>query len=248
LTASNQERPQTAYLRIASALKTQIEKGKYLPGDRLPSEFRLSKLFNVSPMTVRRATQSLLEQDIIFTIKGSGTYVKPPDLRNGTFTMEEFYNIFDDKERTKVKILEALIFKADADIAKRLALKTGDRTILIRRLLLRDGEPLIYHQEYLIYDPELKIVETELGVTALHGLFVGKEKSILKSGQITMNATILTKEEAALLNTHAMQPAFRLEHLFLNYDDKPVSWGCFICRGDRFRFTTTLGPFKGIAT
>lgn len=233
-----------AYLRIASALKAQIEKGGYLPGDRLPSESRLSKQYNVSPMTARRATQVLLEQDIISAIKGSGTYVKAPDLRNGTFTMEEFYNIFSDAERTKVRIIEALIIKADAVIAEKLSLNPGDRTILIRRLLIRDGEPLIYHREFLIYDPELRIVETELEVTSLRGLFVGKDESMLKSGHLSIEASVLKEEEADLLNTHAMQPAFRLEHLFFNYEDKPVSWGRFLCRGDRFRFTTTLGHFK----
>jgi DNA-binding GntR family transcriptional regulator len=233
-----------AYLRIASALKAHIERGDYLPGDRLPSESKLSKQYNVSPMTARRATQALLDQDIICAIKGSGTYVKAPDLRNGTFSMEEFYNIFSDKDRTKVKILEALIIKADAVIAEKLALNPGDRTILIRRLLIRDGEPLIYHREYLIYDPELRIVETELEVTSLRGLFVGKEAGMLKSGQLSMEATVLAKDEADLLNTHTQQPAFRLEHLFFNYEDKPVSWGRFICRGDRFRFTTSLGHFK----
>lgn len=233
-----------AYLRIASALKTQIEKGDYLPGDRLPSESKLSKQFKVSPMTARRATQVLLDQDIICAVKGSGTYVKAPDLRTGTFTMEEFYNIFSDKTRTKVKILEALIIKADTTIAEKLSLNPGDRTILIRRLLIRDGEPLIYHREYLIYDPELRIVETELEVTSLRGLFVGKENSILKSGELSIEATTLSKEEADLLNTHALQPAFRIVHLFSNYEDRPVSWGYFICRGDRFRFTTSLGHLR----
>lgn len=236
--------PLPAYLRIASTLKTQIENGDLKPGDRLPSESKLSKQYNVSPMTARRAMQALLDQGIICAIKGSGTYVKAPDLRGGIFAMEEFYNIFSDEKRTKVKVLEALIKKADPLTAEKLNLPVGARTILIRRLIVRDGEPLIYHEEYLLYDPELKIVETELEVTALHGLFSGENQRILKSGQISMNATILGKEEAVMLNTHAMQPAFRLEHLFLNYDDKPLSWGYFICRGDRFRFTTTLGPFK----
>ena len=84
-------------------------------------------------------------------------------------------------------------------------------------------------------------METELGVTSLRGLFVGKEENMLKSGQLSIEAAVLAKEEADLLNTHAMQPAFRLEHLFFDYEDRPVSWGRFICRGDRFRFTTNLG-------
>jgi len=242
-TANKQSLP--AYLRIASELKNQIENGVFKPFDRLPSEAKLSKQFNVSPMTARRATQVLLEYGIINAVKGSGIYVKAPDLRSGIFTMEEFYKVLNDKKRTKVKVLEAAIEKADQKIASKLALSVGDRTILIKRLIMHTGEPLIYHKEHLIYDPELRIVETELEVTSLQGLFVGKEESILKSGELSIEAVVLNKEDADLLNTHAMQPAFRLEHLYFDYEDKPVSWGYFICRGDRFRFTTTLGQFKG---
>jgi DNA-binding GntR family transcriptional regulator len=248
LTDPEQRQLTPAYLRIASDLKSQIEKGDLRPGDRLPSESGLSKKYNVSPMTARRATQALLDQGIISAIKGSGTYVRAPDLRAGTFAMEEFYDIISDEKRTKVKVLEALIEKAEQKTAQKLSLPRGARTILIRRLIIRDGEPLIYHREYLIYDPEMRIVETELEVTSLRGLFVGREENMLKSGQLSIEATVLAKEEADLLNTHAMQPAFRLEHLFYNYEDKPVSWGRFICRGDRFRFTTTLGHFKGKAS
>ncbi len=107
--------------------------------------------------------------------------------------MEEFFNIFSEETRTKVKILEALIEKANPYTAAKLALPMGARTILIKRLIIHDSEPLIYHIEYLIYDPELRIVETEREVTSLQVLFVGKNESILKSGQLSIEAVVLTK-------------------------------------------------------
>lgn len=232
-----------AYFQLAAIIKEQIEKGVYLPGAKLPSESGLCKQFNVSPMTVRRSIHLLLDEGVVCTIRGSGTYVKAPDLRGGTFAMEEFYTIFSDKERTRVKIVDAQISRSDAIIAEKLALTEGDRTILIRRLLIRDGDPIIYHQEYLIYDPELRIVESELEVTSLHGLFIGQSETTLKWGKLSIEPALLSREEAQLLNTTPMQAAFRLEHLFFDYNAKPVSWGRFICRGDRFRFTTTVGHY-----
>ena len=56
-----------------------------------------------------------------------------------------------------------------------------------------------------------------------------------------IEAAVLAKEEADILNTIEMHPAFRLEHIFYDFDDRPVSWGRFICRGDRLSFTTTVG-------
>jgi len=230
-----------AYIQLVNILKEQIAKGLYLPGDRLPSESELCKRYQVSPMTVRRSIKTLLNQGVVSTIQGSGTYVKAPDLAAVTFGMEEFHNIFKDKERTKVKILEVLIVKADQSAANRLKINVGDRTILIRRVLIRDGDPILYHKEQLIYDPFRPVVEAELEVTSLHGLFVGTGETKLKSGTLTIEAAVLTKEEADVLNTIPMQPAFRIEHIFSDFEDKPVSWGRFVCRGDRLKFTTTVG-------
>ena len=230
-----------AYVQLVNILKDQIAQGVYLPGSRLPSESELCKRYQVSPMTVRRSINILLDQGIVSTIQGSGTYVKAPDLGKVTFSLEEFHNIFKDKERTKVTILETLIIKADEGTADKLAIAVGERTILIRRLLVRDGDPLLYHKEQLIYDPLRPIVEAELGITSLHGLFVGTGETMLKRGELVIKAEVLAKEEADILNTMEMQPAFRLEHIFYDFQDRPVSWGQFICRGDRLRFTTTVG-------
>jgi hypothetical protein len=32
-----------------------------------------------------------------------------------------------------------------------------------------------------------------------------------------------------------------LEHLFYGYDDKPMSWGRFVCRGDLLQFRAHIG-------
>jgi DNA-binding GntR family transcriptional regulator len=230
-----------AYVQLVNILKDQIAQGIYLPGSRLPSESELCKRYQVSPMTVRRSINILLDQGIVSTIQGSGTYVKAPDLGKVTFSLEEFHNIFKDKERTKVKILETLIINADERTANKLAIGVGERTILIRRVLFRDGDPILYHKEQLIYDPLRPIVEAELGITSLHGLFVGAGETTLKRGELVIEAAVLAKEEADVLNTIERQPAFRLEHIFYDFEDRPVSWGRFICRGDRLRFTTTVG-------
>ena len=230
-----------AYLQLVNILKADIGQGMYLPGDRLPSESKLCKQYEVSPMTVRRSINALLDQGIVSTVQGSGTYVKAPNLGGVTFNLDQFHELFRDKKRTRVKILEVVINRADDATAKRLHIRMGERIILIRRVLVRDGDPTLYHREHLIYNPHLPSVETELEVTSLHGLFVGTGKSELKRGDLTIKAAVLSREEADILNTLPMQPAFHLEHVFYDFKDNPVSWGRFTCRGDRFTFTASVG-------
>lgn len=230
-----------AYLQICNSLKDQIGKGIYLPGSRLPSESELCRRHQVSPMTVRRSIKMLLDQGIVTTIQGGGTFVRAPDLGRVTFSLEEFYSIFKDREKTKVRLLEVRTMKADPAAAARLQVVEGQRILLLRRVLFHEGDPIIYHREFLIYDPTRPIIEAELEVTTLYGLFEGNGQNFLKRGELTIEATILDEEQAGLLNTMLLQPAFRLEHLFYDFDEKPLSWGQFVCRADRLRFKTAVG-------
>lgn len=53
---------------------------------------------------------------------------------------------------------------------------------------------------------------------------------------------MLAEEEAALLHAEAGVPAFRLEHIFYDFDGQPVSWGWFICSGDHLRTPPATSP------
>ena len=54
-------------------------------------------------------------------------------------------------------------------------------------------------------------------------LFNGSGETILKCGDLSIEATILTPEEAGLLQAPQPLAAFCLEHLFYDFDDKPMS-------------------------
>ena len=52
------------YMRIKDDLKTDIKKGKYKKGDKIPTEPELSSAYDVSRITVRRLLRSLAAKDI----------------------------------------------------------------------------------------------------------------------------------------------------------------------------------------
>jgi DNA-binding GntR family transcriptional regulator len=230
-----------AYAQLVGILRRQIAAGMFRPGDRLPSEAQLCQSYGVSPMTVRRAINILADQGVVVAEQGRGTFVKSLTLGTAAFQLDGLQRLFQDEEGTEVKILEARIARASERTARKLAIQAGWRTVFIRRLISRLGEPMLYHREYLIYDPARPTVEAEMEVTSLRGLFEGTGGTALKRGDLAVEATVLTEEEARLLRSPAGAGAFRLEHIFYDFDDLPVSWGWFICPGDRLRFTTMVG-------
>ncbi|MBN2402988.1 MAG: GntR family transcriptional regulator [Spirochaetes bacterium] len=230
-----------AYIQLVNILRSQIDSGKFRPGGRLPSESQLCKSYNVSPMTVRRAINILLQEGVVSTTQGRGTFVKAIELHSVKFGSRELQDIFSGNIDTKVKLLEVKIIKANADIALKLNIKPDTRVILIRRLIMKDMEPVFYHQEYLIYNPTHPTVESEMGVTALYGLFTGRGEASLKRGEISIKPAILSETEAHLLLVDTSLPSFRLEHIFFDFDNRPISWGYFLCRSDKISFNTRVG-------
>jgi GntR family transcriptional regulator len=228
------------YYQLANILRRQIATGILLPGDRVPSETQICEQYEVSPMTARRALMTLLDDGLVTAERGRGTFVKPLVLGAATFGLEAFEDLFSD-EATLVRFLLVKTVPATPRISRRLAVPTGSKVISIRRLLLRDVEPVAFHREFLIFDPLMPIVEAEMGITNLQGLFDGTGETMLKRGDLRIQTTVLIEEEADLLDTPVGSAAFRIEHTFYDFGERPVSWGWFIVPGKHLQFNATVG-------
>jgi len=241
ITSIDRNSHEPAYAQLVRILMGQLASDVFRPGDRLPSEAQLCERYGVSPMTVRRVVNILADQGVVTAEQGRGTFVKPLELSTATFNLDRLREFFQGGRQSSVKLLEARITRATERTARKLAIEPGQRTVFIRRLIYQNEDPVLLHREHVIYDPTRPIIEAEMEVTALRGLFSGGGGSDLKRGDLAIDATTLTSEEAALLRSRGGAPAFRLEHVFYDFGDRPVSWGWFICSGDRLNFTATIG-------
>lgn len=66
------------YLRIASELRTRIERGELRPGDRVPSVRRVAEQFDVALATATRALSTLVREGVLIAVPRVGTVVATP--------------------------------------------------------------------------------------------------------------------------------------------------------------------------
>ncbi len=64
------------YLQIAEDIKRRIVIGELQPGDKLPSNVELSLEYHVNPNTVQRIYRQLESENITFTRRGIGTFLR----------------------------------------------------------------------------------------------------------------------------------------------------------------------------
>ena len=65
------------YVAAAQAIATDIAKGRYVGGDRIPSETQLGRKLGMARMTVRQAVGRLVTEGVLERRPGVGTFVRP---------------------------------------------------------------------------------------------------------------------------------------------------------------------------
>lgn len=243
--AADRRSHEPAYLSIANSIAEQIGAGLYHPGDQLPTEPQLRAEYGVSPMTVRRAIQILLDRGLVTTTQGKGTFVRSVDLGEAVFRLQEITDLWMADSSADIQLLEARIVSADEQVAAMLELPAGHRIVRLRRVIRRNSLPLIYQLEHVVYDEHRPLVELELQVTSLEGLLRSAQLEGVPSARLTIQAVSLDAEASRALGVPAGSPAFCIESLFHGFDGRPVSWGKFLCRADQFRLTASMGAAPG---
>lgn len=230
-----------AYRRIADTLADRVISGVYASGSRLPSGSELCREFGVSPMTVRKAMTMLESQGLVSGVKGRGTFARSVDLSDTSFRLDSLTGEWLD-ETAEIRLLSASMTRADDKIAGMLAITPGDRVIYVRRLVLHNGDPVMYHNEYIIYDPRRPLVESQLQLTSMHAFLDSGRAQRFPRAELTLTAVKLDAESARALGESEGDLALRLEHVFQEGDRTPVSWGWFLLRAELFRLRARLGP------
>ncbi|MDC0336326.1 FadR family transcriptional regulator [Pseudodesulfovibrio sp.] len=69
---------QSVYEEIVLQLRSLLDEKQLVPGDKLPPERVLAEMFSVARNTVREAIKVLVEQGVLESRQGAGTYVLDP--------------------------------------------------------------------------------------------------------------------------------------------------------------------------
>jgi GntR family transcriptional regulator len=72
----DRESPVPFYFQLSELLQNEIAIGRWMPGDRLPSEAELGSRVGLSRTTVRQALMRLEQKGLISRRKGHGTFVE----------------------------------------------------------------------------------------------------------------------------------------------------------------------------
>lgn len=229
-----------AYYQLAEAISSKIKSGELKPGDLIPSEAQLCAQYKISRMTVRRGLAMLVEAGYLEPVQGKGNFVARPRLDR---LILHYSALGTTSENLRFRLLGAEIIPATREAAQKLGCEEGKKLILLKRLLLAEGKPLLYDRKYMPYNKGKPVLETGIEYAELPEM-VEKHTDILPvRSELVVSARGLSPEEAGLLEAREGEPALCIEQTVFAQNNRPVGWGQTVCASERYKLKAVSYPF-----
>jgi GntR family transcriptional regulator len=233
------------YLQIAESLHEQIVLGELTPDQRLPSERELSKMLNVSRMTLRAAMRVLESKGLIIRRQGDGTYVAKPKIERQASKLVPFTRSMSDRGyKTSARIIIFEKQLAEVSVAAKLKLPVSAPVFYCQRLRLLNQEPVMLENFTMpVYRfPNLK--QNDLENRSFYEIVELEYETAAYQAQQSLEAVSATEYEADLLMVEPGAPLMLERRLAFDKDEQPLEYGHDLYRGDRFRFVTEIATLE----
>ncbi len=199
------------HVSIRDDLRTRLMAEEWPAGERLPSETDLAGQYGVARMTIRQAVGVLASEGLLVRRQGLGTFAVD---RRPTRSADELLSFTEEMRRQGHEVQTKLISAAveQPPPAAREALQLGQcaAAVMVRRMRLLDGSPVIVQNSWLPYarfagldaDPLLDgslyaMIETRYGVT------------IVRAKQV-FTAVAVDQPDAAILGLQPYEPVLQI--------------------------------------
>jgi GntR family transcriptional regulator len=233
------------YQQIKDLILQSLRLGEWKPGEAIPSEIELANRYQVSQGTVRKAIDELSSENLLVRRQGKGTFVAT---HSEGHVQYRFLKLVPDQGSAYEEgpaqrlVTECKRVRANAEVAKQLALRSGDSVLFVRRVLSLGGVPTILEDMWLpgaafkaltaeqmtsYQGPTYALFEKVFGVRMLRA----EEK---------LKAVCPLPDQAALLGVQAETPLLSVERLAFTYNDAPMELRRCLYRTDTHHYRNDL--------
>lgn len=233
------------YQQIKGLILQSLQSSEWKPGESIPSEMELAARYRVSQGTVRKAIDELANGHLLVRKQGKGTFVATHAEHQVQY---RFLKLVPDQGDLNTEgpaqreIIDCKRLRASADIARALALRSGDAVLQVRRVLSFAGVPTILEDLWLpgtpfkgltaerladYHGPMYALFETEFGVRMVRA----EEK---------IRAVLPDKAQRELLDLPANTPLLSVERVAYTYNDTPMELRRGFYRTDTHHYHNAL--------
>ena len=238
------EQAKPLYQIVVESILDQVNSGQLEANQRLPSESELCRIYSVGRNTIRRAISELVNDGVLRTVPGVGTFVVESRLDK---TAEYLFGFSQEMQflgkLVSSRVLEASIIPADPFLSRRLQIQLGAEVVFLNRVRLMDGVPTAIERSYLPHDLCPGILEYDFSTNSLYETLSTVYDKRPDHAEQVIEASLATPEVTQLLDLTPPAVVFVFRRETKMASGQVVEYVDSELRADCFRFYTNLRLF-----
>ncbi len=223
------------YMQVYSSLYQWIAQGHYAPGARLEPENQLCGMFGVSRITIRKAIGMLVEQGLLRTVQGKGTFVATdhPGLPVRADMDQRINRARQLARNSRTVNLTIETVAAPEEVANDLGLPTGADVLRASYVRVMKTMRIGYVESFLPGHLGIELTADDFRRSTL--LTILEDKGIKLSGvDHLIGATLADNRLARLLEIEVGAPLVRIKMTMLDQNHAPVERVLAYFRADQY--------------
>jgi GntR family transcriptional regulator len=226
---------------VVEKIEYFIDQNQLRPHDKLPSERQFCEVLGTSRTTLRSAINRLIIEGIIYSKRGSGTFVAPRKLVRNLQDMESLSkSAMEANKVLSTNVLYADIIECNKELSKRMKLTLGSKIYCLQRLRLIDGIPAMMELAYIDYSLCKGIEQYDFSQESLYRILEEVYFTKIDHGSESLSVTYLSEQEGELLDVEDGTPVFYITGNVFTEDEKTIEFYKSIVRADQIRFSSVL--------
>ena len=194
------------YQQLSRELRALIHNGNYKPDEAIPPEAKLSELYGVSRVTVRKAIQQLAEDHLVVRQAGKGTFVIASHFEERQQALRGFAELLADNPQQVMEGLRFEVLPPSSSVAAQLELPAGETVLRITRRHVVGNQPVALAIIHLTYAIGRMLTPDEVCSTPIYDLITRKTARKIERATQRISAVSATQEVAELLCVRVDSP------------------------------------------
>lgn len=232
----NSQESKPLYQQLMDKILDGIERGLYLKGSKIPTEAELSKLYNVSRITVRKALKELADMKILERKQGKGTFVSSLKLQRSIASFIGFSEMCAAQGlKANSKVLKSVIECANEEDRQELGLTEEAKVIVLERILYADGVPVTININRFTED-YVFLLDEDLNDLSLLSLMKSKYGITFQNDYKVLELSFSNYEMSRYLGIPQKYPLLQISAVVNDHNGISAYRDLQYIVGDKFKF------------
>jgi GntR family transcriptional regulator, frlABCD operon transcriptional regulator len=233
------------YFQLKQVLKEDILRGKYKPGEKLPPESEICKAYGVSRITSRRAITDLVQEGILYSMQGKGTFVKELKEKRELISVGGFSELTSASgKQPSSQILSSQVIQATEQLSEKFRISLGNPILKLHRLLfIEEALPFIIETSFFPLD-QLPHLEKHIGASSTYQVLKEKYNIEFSRSEKTLEVVSASEYEANLFQCDLGFPLFSIEKLTYDLQSRPIHFSQSLYMTNRLVFNIDVEQRK----